>query len=482
VQKGKLVTMILRLAMIVALLSSFLAFTVPALAQTSVAEKRSPAPDNYILGGGIEAFWARVTFLNEPAELIHRVSVATPGPIPGFDPAHVVHTHKWTFPGSPTPVGGEYELIPDNVSPIYNPEIYDLTTSPYDAGEEALHESRYNTADPDRSHNATIPGTAAPGTYVSRFDYYRIDTGTQLPVFDSAAEVTFLVAQGLTVFKYNDIDGNGVFDNGDVGLPGWQFTITGPPSSIVSGNTTVTTVSGNTDVNGFFGVLIVATGNYTITETGQAGWVNTDPGPNPPGTYPAIKIVNVTEPDTVVMFGNFQLTPGTAVGISAAANPSPLPNTGGLVTLTVSEENTGQLDLTGAHVDVTSNLVAPWDAFTVSPGVQPAGTVFAGDDGDGVLEPPETWTWTISSVPIPANPGPGVASYTFVAIGHGFIGDLDVTFDEFPGERDSTSVSVPPPITVPGLSSLSLGLLIAALGGLMGLFLYRRARQAKLRS
>lgn len=485
------VTLILRLVLVAAILASVLAFTIqPALAATSVAEQRSPAPDNFIFGGGIESFWARVTFENQPAVLEHRISSALGGA--AFDPNNVIHTHVWTFPGSPVSANGTFNghpisgVIPDTTSPVYNPEIYT------GGGSDAELETRYQTADPNHAHVVVIPPGTPAGTYVSRFDYYRIGPGPDgtlgtaddVATFDSAAEVTFLVAEGITIFKYNDLNGNGVQDANEPGLDNWSFTITGPENSIINPttNATVTTLTGTTSggpfAPGFLAVVIVASGNFTITETLLPGWVNTDPGG---GTL--TKTVNIPADlpqDNTIRFGNLSLTPGTTVAVGISPTGA-VPSVGGNITLTVSETNSGQLPLNNISVAVTSELAAPWNSFTLTKaGPNPTGTVFAGDAGTaGVLDIGETWTWTIT-VPIPANAGPGIKTYNFTAIGSGMTEDgRTITFPEFQTERGAATVQVSPPVLVPGLSPLGLGLLIAALGGVMGLFLFRRARHSK---
>ncbi|MDY6892474.1 MAG: hypothetical protein SVO26_02005 [Chloroflexota bacterium] len=99
----------------------------------------------------------------------------------------------------------------------------------------------------------------------------------------------------LVVFKYNDTGGDGGYDPGDdTGLDGWDFTIVGP-----SGSFSETTYSG-----GYIYLFGLEVGQYTVTETPQDGWINTDPGITPP--TPIVKTVEVTEegPSTV-RFGNY---------------------------------------------------------------------------------------------------------------------------------------------------------------------------------
>jgi len=70
----------------------------------------------------------------------------------------------------------------------------------------------------------------------------------------------------LTVFKFNDANGNGVQDGGESGLPGWQINISGP-----SNQSATTNAAGVA----FFPCLPI--GPYQITETPQPGWIQTYP-------------------------------------------------------------------------------------------------------------------------------------------------------------------------------------------------------------
>jgi len=94
--------------------------------------------------------------------------------------------------------------------------------------------------------------------------------------------------------KFNDLNGNGVKDTGEPGLPGWTITLN--PGSF----TTATGASGAY----CFGPLLP--GTYTVGEILQSGWTQTLPVG--PGTY------TVTVPPSVtnLNFGNCQAPVGAA--------------------------------------------------------------------------------------------------------------------------------------------------------------------------
>ena len=87
--------------------------------------------------------------------------------------------------------------------------------------------------------------------------------------------------------KFNDLDGDGVKDEGEPGLAGWKIKLS-------TGAIAITDANGNYSFNNLF------TGNYTLTETMQSGWKQTlQPDP-----------VNITTSGQVVdnvNFGNFKL-------------------------------------------------------------------------------------------------------------------------------------------------------------------------------
>ncbi len=72
----------------------------------------------------------------------------------------------------------------------------------------------------------------------------------------------------LTVTKYNDLNRNHAQDSGEPGLSGWKITVK-------QGATTIT--SGTTGSNGSVTFNNLPVGTYTVCETQQSGWQNTDP-------------------------------------------------------------------------------------------------------------------------------------------------------------------------------------------------------------
>jgi uncharacterized repeat protein (TIGR01451 family) len=74
--------------------------------------------------------------------------------------------------------------------------------------------------------------------------------------------------------KFNDLNGNGIRDSGEPGLPNWTIKVTDS-----SGNTQTVT----TDSLGNYSFTVPAPGTYTVAEVLQTGWTQTAPAT--PGTH-----------------------------------------------------------------------------------------------------------------------------------------------------------------------------------------------------
>jgi hypothetical protein len=74
--------------------------------------------------------------------------------------------------------------------------------------------------------------------------------------------------------KFEDLDGDGVQDPGELGLAGWTINLAGP----VVGATV-------TGPGGSYSFTNLPAGVYTVSEVLQPGWIQTAPAPIPPGTH-----------------------------------------------------------------------------------------------------------------------------------------------------------------------------------------------------
>ncbi len=100
--------------------------------------------------------------------------------------------------------------------------------------------------------------------------------------------------------KFNDVNGNGIQDAGDIGLANWQIVL-----KDVNGTTIGTTT---TDSNGNYNFTGLFLGTYTVGEIMPSGWIQTAPAISTTGS--ATYAANINTSGTVINgdnFGNFQL-------------------------------------------------------------------------------------------------------------------------------------------------------------------------------
>jgi hypothetical protein len=91
--------------------------------------------------------------------------------------------------------------------------------------------------------------------------------------------------------KFNDINANGVYDNGEPGLSGWKIYLTG-----ASIDSTTTNSSGN------FIFSDLAPGSYTVSEAVNASWLQTYPSE---GYSYSVTLADLQD-DSAKVFGNYE--------------------------------------------------------------------------------------------------------------------------------------------------------------------------------
>ncbi|MBE0517767.1 MAG: hypothetical protein IH630_00895, partial [Thermoplasmata archaeon] len=98
----------------------------------------------------------------------------------------------------------------------------------------------------------------------------------------------------IPIMKYEDVDGNGMFNEGDRPIEGWMFTVSGPCFD--------TPVQVYTDAEGKTGVTVTMAGTYTIVEEDREGWMHVNPSD---GTATAVVVSGMMF--KTFQFGNFIL-------------------------------------------------------------------------------------------------------------------------------------------------------------------------------
>ncbi len=68
----------------------------------------------------------------------------------------------------------------------------------------------------------------------------------------------------ITAYKYEDMNGNGTLDGGDLPIQGWKLTLDGSQEQ-------------STDATGMASWTVTSAGTYTVAEESQTGWVHTSP-------------------------------------------------------------------------------------------------------------------------------------------------------------------------------------------------------------
>jgi len=107
-------------------------------------------------------------------------------------------------------------------------------------------------------------------------------------------------------YKFNDLNGNQTWDQGELGLAGWTIQLSNGASAL-------------TDASGHYQFNLVPTGTYTVNEMQQTGWTNTTP----------LSVSNVEvgyNKTTTINFGNFKLAKISGYKYQDSTNGPKLPN------------------------------------------------------------------------------------------------------------------------------------------------------------
>jgi hypothetical protein len=110
-----------------------------------------------------------------------------------------------------------------------------------------------------------LPDGSYDGVYHYEVEYLSVEGN------NAFARDGFLVAgqvTGLCALKFEDLNGNGIFEDGEPFLPGWEMCYTGP-GGIEDCEFT--------DEDGLACWFSIPAGDYTICETLQGGYINTTP-------------------------------------------------------------------------------------------------------------------------------------------------------------------------------------------------------------
>ncbi len=95
----------------------------------------------------------------------------------------------------------------------------------------------------------------------------------------------FKCAAPLIIFKFKDLNGNGIWDFGEPPIPSWKITVSGP---VQQGQIPPIAAQGVTDANGLFSFTLSVAGTYRISEELRPGWQ--------PTTAPFVTVAVVEQP------------------------------------------------------------------------------------------------------------------------------------------------------------------------------------------
>jgi len=212
--------------------------------------------------------------------------------------------------------------------------LYDLTPGEYTVSETL--QSGWTNTDPGGVHAVKTTEVLAGHTVSLAF-------GNQEDPLDPTTGT-------LVITKYNDTNGNGARDEHEALMPGWAFGVEGGAAR-----------HGTTDEHGTLAFSDLPAGDYTVSETLQTGWTNTDPG-----GFHAVKTTEVFAGHTVSLaFGNHE--------------DPPEPTTGAIGVTKYNDHNRNGMQ------DQGEALLAGWSFSVLNSAGASAGSITTGASGSGTL-------------------------------------------------------------------------------------------------
>ncbi|MDP2285083.1 MAG: SdrD B-like domain-containing protein, partial [Pseudohongiella sp.] len=170
---------------------------------------------------------------------------------------------------------------------------------------------------------ATVPGWSLAGIECSSGVEYKTDqaTGTVSLALTANSNVscTFFNEQRLNDtsqicgIKFNDLNGNGRQDIGELGLPGWQITAVSAKPILIESTTT--------NIKGEYCFTNLPAGNYQLVESPQAPWQQTFPA----NGNPHLVTLATGQKVTGINFGN-ALPSGSCSAATQGTGPGTLAN------------------------------------------------------------------------------------------------------------------------------------------------------------
>ena len=122
--------------------------------------------------------------------------------------------------------------------------------------------------------------------------YFSVSEGTYPPIHYYQENHD---PSSISGYKWNDTDGDGLWDSGEVGLSGWTVYIDANESGFLDTGELSTV----TDENGFYSFGDLQPGNYTVGEVLQSGWMQTYPDAIGGTSSSAVEMADLTTPEVL---------------------------------------------------------------------------------------------------------------------------------------------------------------------------------------